>query len=68
MTAKANLNLRNRVGNTALMAAASAGHGDAVSALLAAGADPGLVNSDHRTALDIARLSHQDTVAKLLDR
>jgi hypothetical protein len=50
------------------MAAAAAGHVEIVKALLGAGADAGIVDPQHRTARDIARLANQTATAALFDR
>jgi uncharacterized protein len=62
------LDARNRRGLTALMMASMAGHSAAVSVLLDSGADPDLVNPEHRTAKDLAVAANHQQVATLLGK
>jgi len=55
----------NRQGETALMRAARTGSGNAVSALLAGGADPTLTDFTGRTALDLARENRRNRVIQI---
>jgi ankyrin repeat protein len=50
------------------MTAALQGHESVVRELLAVGADPGLVNVDHRTARDLASLANRPGIVALLRR
>lgn len=52
---------------TPLHEAAREGHKEIVAALLAAGADPSLHDSEGRTALDLARLGNQESVVEILE-
>ena len=62
------LNVSNRSGATALMAAAEAGHADAVELLLDAGADPDIRRDGGLTALMFAAASGSlRAVTSLLD-
>lgn len=54
-------------GQTPLAAAAAWGETDAVRALLEAGTDPGVVDSEGRTPLDLARLGGHTETAELLE-
>ncbi|XP_018025829.1 osteoclast-stimulating factor 1 [Hyalella azteca] len=58
------INLQNKLGDTPLHCAVSKGHDDVVQALLQAGADASIVNSEGRGARDLARRS---SVLGLLD-
>ena len=55
ITGKADLNLKNKDGNTALSVAAFLGYGNIVQLLLEAGADRNIKNNDGATALDIVQ-------------
>ena len=55
LAAGAELNLRTKKGNTALMMAAYGGHSSVVEQLLAAGADPNIQTKQGDTALTRAR-------------
>jgi ankyrin repeat protein len=50
------------------MVAAAQGQEKSVQLLLAAGADPDLVNVDHRTARDLAVLANETGIVTLLPR
>jgi ankyrin repeat protein len=68
LDARVNADLRNKAGSSALMVAAAQGQDDAVRLVPAAGADPGLVNTDHRTARDLATLASESAIVALLAR
>ena len=55
ISAKANLDLKDSIGNTALILAAYHGHEEIVKRLISAGADPNLENIDVTKASDHAR-------------
>ena len=57
---KADLDLQNKDGNTALSIAAFLGYGDIVKPLLEAGADRNIKNKDGATALDIVQTPWND--------
>ena len=57
---KADLDLQNKDGNTALSIAAFLGYGDIVQPLLKAGADRNIKNKDGATALDIVQAPWND--------
>ncbi len=65
--AKADVNKCNVRGFTPLMFACCYGHEDCVRALIQAGADSTLKNSEGCDALDIAKRNGQDRIAKLLE-
>lgn len=60
ITAKSELDLQNKDGNTALSIAAFLGYGDIVKPLLEAGADRNIKNKDGATALDIVQTPWND--------
>jgi len=62
----ADLNARNKDGETALMAAARLGRADAVKLLLELGADPSLRSKNGWTALRFAREAHRFAAAQIL--
>jgi hypothetical protein len=67
LRAKANIDLQNNEGGTALMAAAQQGHEACAKALLRAKANTELLYKDGRTALQFAELEgHTVLIAKLI--
>lgn len=66
LTAGANINFSNDLGETALMRAAQWGETSIVQKLLAAGADPYVQNNMGETALDIANNRGQTQVTRIL--
>ncbi|HEY2883507.1 MAG TPA: ankyrin repeat domain-containing protein, partial [Pirellulales bacterium] len=64
--AGADVNAKVQADHTALMAAAQCDHAQAAQALLAAGANPGDVDIEDRTASDIARAADNQAVAAVL--
>ena len=60
--AGAHVNAQTHTKITALMWAASFGYADIVQALLAAGADPTIVNNEGKTALDLAKTDEISTI------
>jgi ankyrin repeat protein len=64
--AGANLDIRNQQGQSALMRAAISDQQDAVVLLLEAGADTRLVDGDHKTARDLAKLTEHLEILELL--
>ena len=64
----ADLNARNKYGETPLMSASYEGHAKVVGALLDAGADIKLKNDGGYTALDLARKRRKYEVVALLER
>jgi ankyrin repeat protein len=66
--AGADLDIRNQQGQSALMRATITGQGDAAVLLLEAGADSRLVDSDHKTARDLAKLSDHPEILELLEQ
>lgn len=65
--AGADLNSRDREGNTFLTIAVSAGDRGNVAELLAAGADPLLKDRDGKTARDLALASKEREIVRLID-
>ena len=66
--AGADLDIRNQQGQSGLMRATISGQGDAAVLLLEAGADMQLVDGDHKTARDLAKLSDHLEILELLDQ
>jgi ankyrin repeat protein len=64
--ARANLEIRDKRGRTALLAAANYGVPATVSLLLERGADPTVRGDDGMTALDLAREQECDEIIALL--
>lgn len=54
-------------GHTALMYAVLLGHADVVQLLLEYGCDTDLKNNEGKTAIDLARLFHEDEIVELLE-
>jgi uncharacterized protein len=68
LRAGANVNARDRYGQTALMLAAHRGHWEMVEVLVAAGADLNVAAKYNLTALMLAIVAGHVTVARLLAR
>ena len=68
LDAGVDINATDRLGESALMHAARAGHRRDVAALLDAGADAALRDRSGKTAADYARAAHDEGMAKALDR
>ena len=66
--AGADLDIRNQQGQSALMRATISGQRDAAALLLEAGADSRLVDSDHKTARDLAILSDHPEILELFEQ
>jgi uncharacterized protein len=66
LKAGAGVDAQGPAGWTALMQAAGNGHAEAVSALLAARADPTMRNTVGRTARDLARRAGHDAIERPL--
>lgn len=64
LTKGADVNAKDKLGQTALMLAASSGQGDSVTVLLDKGADAMAKDLNGRTAMDHAR--YHDNIKKLL--
>ena len=64
----ADVNARDKLGQTPLMDASYCGHAKVVEALLDAGADKELKANSGRTALDLARYNNKGDVVAVLER
>ena len=67
LLAKANLNKRDAIGNTALHYASLNGLESVVNNLLDANANTDIVNNDGKTALDIAKSQNNEVIIKALE-
>jgi ankyrin repeat protein len=65
---RVSIDARDASGRTALMLAVLRGHGDAVDALLAGGADPNAADAHGTTPLQTAVATNQPAVAAALRR
>lgn len=65
---KVNINIRSRVGNSALWIAACKGHFDVCEFLLQNGADPFLPDSEGTTAFTMAYHSRNSAVLELFEK
>ncbi|MGB8367409.1 MAG: ankyrin repeat domain-containing protein, partial [Candidatus Babeliales bacterium] len=65
---KANVNRKNKAGNTPLMVAASKGHDEIVKRLLDANADPLLGNNTNEVALFFAVMNKHESTALLISK
>jgi ankyrin repeat protein len=65
---RASIDTRDASGRTALMLAVLHGHGDAVDALLARGADPNAADAQGNTPLQTAEATNQPEVVAALRR